>query len=217
MDDLMYHKGLKAGVAGNWELVEDAAQCDAETAAALLQILDEKMPSELKYRIALYHYSHHGDNYPVIRRCLRENKKHRAENWRDQLPEAVRANKVFTVYRGGSESINKAKYKMSWSLSRDVAEWFASRNVLFGYPDQHIYRATIPADKVIAYINDRSEFEIVQYQNVRNIVELPCEGVSEEYKAIEKITQESFSMETVQKQREAKLEYVNRKLKESQE
>ncbi len=211
----MYYKGFRAGCAGDWETVEDAAKCDAETAAELLHMLDWKMPPDMKYRIACYHYSHHGDEFPVIRRCLRENKQYRPANWRDELPEAVRDNEVFTVYRASSQSIEKVRYSMSWTLSRDVAEWFANRNDFYGRPAQHIYRATITADGVIAYLDGRSEFEIVQYRRVKNITELSREGISDEYKEICKIN-EHFTWETYQKERAVKLEYVNRKLKEAQ-
>ena len=36
MNDLMFQKGLEAGFAGDWEIVEEAAIYDADTAAALL-------------------------------------------------------------------------------------------------------------------------------------------------------------------------------------
>lgn len=211
MNDLMFQKGLEAGFAGDWEIVEEAAVYDADTAAALLYMLEHRMPSELKYRIAREHYSHHGDEISIIRRFLRENKKYRPENWRDELPEAVRENEIFTVYRAGCEPIEKAQYRMSWTLSRDVAEWFANRHEYLKQSEQHIYRASIMAANVIAYIGGRSEFEIVQYRRVKNIVELPRQGFSEEFREILRM-QGRFDIQGDTEM----IGYVNRKLKEEQ-
>lgn len=58
---------------------------------------------------------------------------------------------------------------MSWTLWRDVAEWFAERHEYYGQGMQHLYKATISADDVIAFTNGRQEFEIIQYQGVRDI------------------------------------------------
>ena len=211
MNDLMFQKGLEAGFAGDWEIVEEAAVYDADTAAALLYMLERRMPPELKYRIAREHYSHHGDEIPIIRRFLRENKKYRPENWRDELPEAVRENEIFTVYRAGCEPIEKAQYRMSWTLSRDVAEWFANRHEYLKQSEQHIYRASIMAANVIAYIGGRSEFEIVQYRRVKNIVELPRQGFSEEFREILRMQGRFDKQGDIEM-----IEYVNRKLKEEQ-
>ena len=211
MNTLMYQKGLTAGFSDDWKTVEEAAVYDADTAAALLYMLERRMPSELKYRIAREHYSHHGDEIPIIRRFLRENKKYRPENWRDELPEAVRENEIFTVYRAGCEPIEKAQYRMSWTLSRDVAEWFANRHEYLKQSEQHIYRASITAANVIAYIGGRSEFEIVQYRRVKNIVELPRQGFSEEFREILRMQGRFDKQGDIEM-----IEYVNRKLKEEQ-
>ena len=211
MNTLMYQKGLTAGFSDDWKTVEKAAVYDADTAAALLYMLEHRMPPELKYRIAREHYSHHGDEIPIIRRFLRENKKYRPENWRDELPEAVRENEIFTVYRAGCEPIEKAQYRMSWTLSRDVAEWFANRHEYLKQSEQHIYRASIMAANVIAYIGGRSEFEIVQYRRVKNIVELPRQGFSEEFREILRMQGRFDKQGDIEM-----IEYVNRKLKEEQ-
>lgn len=100
---------------------------------------------------------------------------------------------------------------MSWTLSRDVAEWFAERHEYFHQSKQHIYRATITAANVIAYIGGRGEYEIVQYRSVKNIVELPREGFSDEYREILQM-QSGFDL----RGRKEKDEYVNRKLMKEQ-
>ena len=67
---------------------------------------------------------------------------------------------------------------MSWTLSQETAEWFMKRHELTHPGQQHLYKGTIAADKVIAYIGDRKEYEIVQYRGVRNVEEIPVAGFS---------------------------------------
>ena len=150
-------------------------------AADVLAFLEDIMPAEVKRKIALEHYINHGDQYPIIRKHVRNSLKARPENWREKLPEAVRHLDSFTVYRAGLEPLDKAKYSLSWTLSRDVAEWFANRQRFLYGQLGHIYKATISADKVIAFDNGRNEFEIIQYRNVKNIEEIPMQGYSEGY------------------------------------
>lgn len=62
---------------------------------------------------------------------------------------------TFTVYRGLQE--NAQKDGLSWTLSKDVAEWFAGRFE----NDGEIIEKTVHKAEVIAYFNDRDEEEIV--------------------------------------------------------
>ena len=91
---------------------------------------------------------------------------------------------MFTVYRGGIGSIERAPLSISWSLSYDVAEWFAHRSELFYRCPCHVYQGTIHADKVIAYLPERSEFEIIQHRNVKDVQEItPLRGYSPPFNA----------------------------------
>ena len=138
------------------------------------------MPLEAKCRFALEHCDNHGDHSPIIRKYVRRARIIRPENWRDALPESVRGLDTFTIYRGSSSDISRAS--LSWSLSYDVAEWFARRNNFLYQLPVHVYQATIKADKVIAYLNEREEFEIVQYRNVKDVQEItPLRGYSPQY------------------------------------
>lgn len=101
----------------------------------------------------------------------------RPENWRDALPESVRDLDTFTIYRGSSSDISRAPLSLSWSLSYDVAEWFARRNNFLYQLPVHVYQATIKADKIIAYLNYRNEFEVLQYRNIKDVQEIaPLRG-----------------------------------------
>lgn len=146
----------------------------------LLYVCEDFMPLEAKCRFALEHYDNHGDHSPIIRKYVRRARIIRPENWRDALPESVRDLDTFTIYRGSSSDISRAS--LSWSLSYDVAEWFARRNNFLYQLPVHVYQATIKADKVIAYLNEREEFEIVQYRNVKDVQEItPLRGYSPQY------------------------------------
>ena len=177
----MWNEAIDAGRNGDWDTVKKIASYDANMAASIFRVIEKIMPDEVKCSIALKHYTHHGDQFPIIRKHVRNALKIRPENWREKLPEAVRHLDSFTVYRAGLESLDKAKYSLSWTLSRDVAEWFANRQKFLYGQLGHIYKATISADKVIAFDNGRNEFEIIQFRNAKNIEEIPMQGYSEGY------------------------------------
>lgn len=182
MNDFILSEGLKAIQKKDWKEFEKVTYYDAENAVMLLYLHEQNLPKEVKCRIALHHYVHHGDLSSIIRKYVRMALPYRPENWREALPETVRNLDSFVVYRAGSEPIEKAKYSISWTLLLDTAEWFAARHKHYRPQEkQHLYRATISADKVIAYLDDCGEFEIVQYRNVKNVEELPIRGASTEY------------------------------------
>ena len=65
----------------------------------------------------------------------------------DSLPDE------FTVYRGGEYE------HMSWTLSKEKAEWFRDRYE--GLQDCKLFEKRIKKDEVLAYINAREEEEII--------------------------------------------------------
>ena len=150
----------------------------------MIRMYENILPLELKCRIALFHYSDKGDFNPTIRKYVRKAGIIRPENWRDMLPSSVRELDSFVIYRGGGEEINKAAYSLSWTLSQEMAEWFMKRHELTNPGTQHLYRGVISADRVIAYINDRKEFEIVQYRGVKKIEVISPEGLSQEFEEL---------------------------------
>lgn len=175
-------EAIRAASKGDWDTVEKIACCDVRIGVDILNCLGYTMPEKLKRSIALYHYIEHGDFYPTIRKHVRGALKARPEDWRKDLPESVRYMDSFTVYHAGAEPLDKVKNALSWTLSRDVAEWFAKRHEITHNLPQHIYKATIAANKVIAFLNERNEYEIIQYRNVKDIEEVPAQGFSEAYR-----------------------------------
>ena len=106
--------------------------------------------------------------YDEILDIVKNGKDFRPVDWNKEMPECVRNETTFTVYRAGSESIDEAAESMLWTLWRAVAEWFAECHEYYGQGTQHLYKATISADDVIAFTNGRQEFEIIQYQGVKD-------------------------------------------------
>ena len=97
-----------------------------------------------------------------------------------EIPDSIRYNdlprtKEVIVYRGTASTADQAKNEISWTTNKDIAVWFAYRYHEVNsdnLPDLHVYQGTINYDKIIAYYNGRSEFEVMQHRNVRNITEI---------------------------------------------
>lgn len=64
---------------------------------------------------------------------------------------------VFTAYRGAGQ---RSKPSRSWTLSRDIAEWFANRNA-WGRGRGKILHLQVSKVEVLFYTDGRSEQEIV--------------------------------------------------------
>lgn len=80
----------------------------------------------------------------------------------DRLPE------VMTVYRGANHDTRKG---LSWTLSRNVAYFFATR---WGARDR-IYRMQIDKSDVIAYFTRRGEAELILHPDAWTEPELDCD------------------------------------------
>ena len=187
----LYYRILKAEEAmlrGEWESVSQYICGYAEAGAIVLQIGKNIIPKPIQYQIAIDLYTDKGDLYNERLDIIKDGNEYRPDDWNKEMPECVRNETTFTVYRAGEESINDADESISWTLWRDVAEWFAERHEHYGQGTQHLYKATISADDVIAFTNERQEFEIIQYYGVREIEEIPRLGVSAAYKELSAVT-----------------------------
>ena len=156
------------------------------------------IPPEVKRKLGIRHYTCGGNYFKNICSVVRKSLKFRPEDWDKDMPEAVKGQDYFTVYRAGIEDISEAAEHISWTISKDVAMWFAEKYIHEGCEDLHVYKGIIPAKKVIAYLNDRWEFEIVQCKSVENIVEIPFERPAEEFMEIKKETRFTFDRSRIQ-------------------
>ena len=123
----------------------------------------DEVPDNLKYNFAIDAYLNHGDSMPAVRKAVRGARKYGARN----LPKEVAERDPITIYRAGEEDITKCKYRLSWTTSEDVALFFLDE--WRGKHARFLYKGQIHPKDIIAYTNDRNEFEVIQYRKVFNI------------------------------------------------
>jgi hypothetical protein len=108
----------------------------------------------------LYKYS------KIIKKCFLKKRKYREFlmlpheiDYLQKLPEKI------TIYRGMTENeLNQNSFGCSWTLKKDVAEFFAtkySRNFDTNNLKKIVQEITINKNEVIAFFNEREEFEII--------------------------------------------------------
>lgn len=107
---------------------------------------------------------------PIVRKYVRQARKYAPIEKR--IPTEMIALPEIEVYRTGAESLDKATYRISWTTSLDVAKWFYDRAAARLRPLRHIYKGIIRPEKIICYTDDRQEKEVMQYNSVKNIVEI---------------------------------------------
>ena len=151
--------------AGDWNAFITRALACYEVMPEAFSFFDE-VPDELKYQFAIDAYMHHGDSIPAVRKAVRN-----ALKWgRPELPKEIADAQEITVYRAGEEPIDKAKYRISWTTDKSVAEFFLSAYI--GRHASHLYKGKIKPEHIICYTNDRKEQEIMQYRHVYDIEDI---------------------------------------------
>ena len=141
------------------------------------------LPDEYKFSIPTDCYTQNGDHMPIVRKYVRQARKYAPIEKR--IPEEMISMKEITIYRAGTEPMDKARYRISWTTSIEKAQWFISwttsiekaqwfydRALHFGSPVCHLYRGVIRPEQIIWYTDDRNEKEVMQYGSVRNIEEI---------------------------------------------
>ncbi len=84
-------------------------------------------------------------------------------------PEKLRAagdpipdKKEFTLYRGVAGKGKARRVNgISWTISPNVAAWFAKRFESLGLGDPAVFKITVPKDLVLAYTEERKESEFL--------------------------------------------------------
>lgn len=155
--------------SGNWEAFCTEVMLKYEVMPKAFRLYYKDIPASMKRSFALGCYSHHGDSVPGCRKAVRE----LVRNGINELPPEYSNQSIITVYRAGEEPIDKAKYRLSWTLSYEVAKTF--RDTLWSKHANAIFQAKIRPCDVIAYLDDRNEQEVIQYRKVFDveIVEMP--------------------------------------------
>lgn len=73
-----------------------------------------------------------------------------------------------TIFRAMTlDEFKSGNFRFSWTLNRDIAEDFLSRNTLLSGKKCVIHKMVIPKSEVIAYINARNEEEIIYFHNFK--------------------------------------------------
>ena len=85
------------------------------------------------------------------------------EEYFNALPDQV------TIYRGMTvEEFEGGEYGVSWSLKKEVAEFFANtygRNHSTSQQETVVMSLTISKNEIISFTNDRNEFEVIYINN----------------------------------------------------
>lgn len=154
----------------DWEKVESLITLNPDIMEDGLKRAYPFLPDQYKYRIPTACHQHNGDRMPGVRKYVRQARRHVSIEKR--VPAGMIGLPEIEVYRAGEEPIEKAVYRISWTTSLDVAKWFYDRAIALQRPQRHIYKGVIKPEKIIRYSDSRREKEVMQYNNVRNIVEL---------------------------------------------
>lgn len=154
----------------DWEKVDSLIVLNPEIMEDGLKRVYLLLPDEYKYSIPIDCLTHHGDHMPGIRKYVRQARKYAPIEKR--IPAEMIGLPEIEIYRAGEEPLDKAAYRISWTTSLDVAKWFYDRAVARQQPQRHIYKGIIKPEKIICYTNDRQEQEVMQYNSVKDIVEI---------------------------------------------
>lgn len=109
----------------DWEKASSLISLNPDFMEYGLETAYETLPDEYKYSIPTDCYTHNGDHMPFVRECVKQ-----AINYatiEKRTPEEMLTMPEITVYRAGSEPLEKAVYSISWTTSLTVAQWFYDR------------------------------------------------------------------------------------------
>ncbi|MBD5149981.1 MAG: hypothetical protein HDT18_06335 [Oscillibacter sp.] len=155
---------------GDWEKVSSLIILNPDIMEGGLKRVYPLLPDEYKFSIPTECQTHNGDRMPGVRKYVRQARKYAPIEKR--IPREMIALPEVEIYRAGEEPLDKAAYRISWTTSIDVARWFYNRAIAFQRPQRHIYKGIIKPEQIIWYTDGRKEKEVMQYNSVKNIVEI---------------------------------------------
>ncbi|ATW25621.1 hypothetical protein [Candidatus Formimonas warabiya] len=169
-------RGVRACIKDNYvrecfDYVGNTPLENQYSAAELLGIFYSSIPKDQRYDIVLdvYMRSNHSKN---LAKYVRAIKKYRPSTYADDIKTLADSTGNIVVYRGGVLSKNPDR-SVSWTTNINMALFFTDY-CRRGYKGNNIgvYMGNISIDDVIAYTNDRNEYEILQYGSVKNIIQI---------------------------------------------
>lgn len=154
--------------ANDWSSIAILGNRGKWTATNALKLVINQIPKNEKlYWLIVEIYVNNGYHFP--RSIIIKAKKLKPTDYLRDLPEEFTGVDSITVYRCSAtppEKMESVRNEISWTTNIDVAEWFYNREVnLFNHP-AFMYKATISKDKIVAYTNERNEFEVIQHGGV---------------------------------------------------
>jgi len=158
----------------DWETVEGLIILNPELMSYGLKHAYAHLPDEYKFSLPTECYVHHGDSMPTVRKYVRAAKKLLPAHKR--MPAEFLSMPEIQIYRAGEESIDKARYRISWTTDFEIAKWFGERADAFGLPPRRLYAAKIKPEKIIWYTDARNEKEVMQYNSITDLVEIDVDG-----------------------------------------
>lgn len=154
---------IELAKSGKWEDFCEFVITHYESMAFAVGAFFENIPDTMKYKFLIDCYESHGDSIPVVRRYVRQMRKWGAP----ELPHCMKILDEIIIFRAGAEDITKAKYRISWTHDINTALFFLKRPQSFGM--RKLYAGRIKKQKILAYNNNRSEYEIMQYNSVYDV------------------------------------------------
>ncbi|KZR56951.1 hypothetical protein [Bacillus badius] len=132
--------------------------------------LFKEIPDQEKFDLFIKVYNRSEYHFDELdERFLEQLMKYRPSNSIYNPLSSFLEKEMIEVYRGVGKLSLPASKGFSWTLDKKVAEWFASRFSDGGA----VYRACIRPDKIIAYIKERNEEEIILLPSfLENIAEI---------------------------------------------
>lgn len=152
----------------DWDGIISMYSFHRELRIAVFETYFYLMPDEYKYKFVICAYAYGGDESGVVRKEMRRAERYGTPKW----PAELASQDVLTVYRAGTESIERAKYSISWTVDLDRALWFHKYNQLRRKGESRIYKAKIRKKDAKAYTDCRSEQEVMQYRKVYDIEDI---------------------------------------------
>ena len=115
-----------------------------------------------------------------------EDKAEREGIVRERMKEYIKPNGKVTLYRGATPSNYKPSSALSYSASKEKAEWFKNRNELFSRMEGTLITKDFPLNRIIWYTDAREEKEAIvisPYLKRKITCAIECRRNREKYEA----------------------------------
>ncbi|MCD7911018.1 hypothetical protein KC480_05700 [Bacillus velezensis] len=152
----------KAYDAGNWNLVLKYA--DKKVLFQVYKKVSSMIPLENRANtfLEIYVRSESGHASDFVRSVLEGPKD---ESYNISNAEPAPSNGYYVIYRGSTPESTPVERAFSWTLSKEIAQFFAERFDSDGV----VYQGKIHADKVKAYINNEEQEVIVFPEDIIDV------------------------------------------------